>query len=87
MVEIWNAVKAQAGPDADQFLQQQRFNIRRPAAGTFADGDSKRRALSVNTAKSCEPCAASLLLLDSIGFKRQEYTRLDWSRVLNIKSC
>ena len=60
MVQIWKVVKAELGPQADQRLHRQSFDITRPISGEMAVGsDAKRRALSVNTARSCELCAPS----------------------------
>lgn len=55
MVQIWEVVRSGIGEDADEQLKRYCIDICRPDGKILADGaDAKRRALSVNTAKTCE---------------------------------
>ena len=55
MVQIWEAVRAGISEGADQQLKRDCIDICRPNGKDLLEGaDAKRRALSVNSANSCE---------------------------------
>ena len=55
MVQIWEAVRQQAGEIGNVFLQEKSFTISRPGGRTLPEReDAKRRALLVNPCVPCE---------------------------------